>query len=341
MRPRVALAAAGLIAAISLFFNRPGPEFMWLHLRNYAWALPRTLQGLPIYLTPVPWRPAGEAVYYTPPPQASLLGGTFGGLPVLWASINLLAIVLTVWLLLDRSDAHLGGWRALGLAVVSSVLFGPVVWLVLIGDQLGVVILMIGLGTWSAWRDRPALGAGLITVAASLKLFPLGILCSGIGRGRFRYVLGAIVAGGLVVAATISVFGVAPIADFVHASGARAPTSAGREFNVSPLAAILPSPLVFVGIPITAAVGLLLGLGDQPRPIFAKTVAVTLVAWPVLWYQYAAIALLAMAAVLSTRTWRWLLLSFCLFQVGSAPINLLAAACLWMGASRHTDPALT
>jgi hypothetical protein len=76
---------------------------------------------------------------------------------------------------------------------------------------------------------------------------------------------------------------------------------------------------------------------DEPVVSFARAILVTLVVWPVSWYQYASIALVAAAATLDRRTWRWLALSLFLFSIPN-PLTWIAGGMVgWVGTGRFLD----
>jgi hypothetical protein len=63
----------------------------------------------------------------------------------------------------------------------------------------------------------------------------------------------------------------------------------------------------------------------------------SLVVWPVSWYQYATVMLIAAAATFDQRTWRWLALSLFLFSVGHPLTWVVGAAAGWYGAGKFGE----
>jgi hypothetical protein len=73
---------------------------------------------------------------------------------------------------------------------------------------------------------------------------------------------------------------------------------------------------------------------DEPAVSFARAIIVSLVAWPVAWYQYASVLLVAAGATADRRSWRWLALSLFLFATGHPVTWIAGAAVGWFGAGR-------
>jgi chromate transport protein ChrA len=117
----------------------------------------------------------------------------------------------------------------------------------------------------------------------------------------------------------------------------RAQPAFNREFNLAPAT-------LFDSIPVTAVIliaGILLiarsARRDEPAVSFARAILVSLVVWPVSWYQYASIALIAAAATLDRRTWRWLAMSLFLFSIANPLMWIAAGVVGWIGMGKFAE----
>jgi hypothetical protein len=138
----------------------------------------------------------------------------------------------------------------------------------------------------------------------------------------------------VVVGSSALLFGPQRYVNFLVNLVNRAQPAFEQEFNVAPVA-------MFDSIPVTAVVllaGVLLiarsARRDEPAVSFARAIIVSLVVWPVSWYQYASVVLIAAAATLDRRTWRWLALSLLLFSIANPWTWIAAAIVGWVGAGR-------
>jgi Glycosyltransferase family 87 len=336
---RFTLAIFALLAVLSAIRNLPSPEWFSIELDNYAWALHRLMTGEHIYSVPLPNNPANPGAHYTPPPFSPLLGGQFADAPVLWGIINLSAIVAGILFAAAASGAISGRQplRAIAVAVFTTLAFGPAVTVLLLGNQQGFVILALGAAWWLERQGRPAASGVALAAASLLKLFPGILFVRTIARAHWRKLVSAIGTATVVVVVSALLLGPQRYVNFLHNMIDRAQPAFDRDFNVAPAK-------IFDSMPVTALIllaGVLLivrsARRDDPPISFARAIVVSLVVWPVSWYQYASIALIAAAATLDRRTWRWLALSLFLFAIAN-PLTWIAAGVVgWIGMGRFGE----
>jgi hypothetical protein len=338
---RFAVAIFGLLGFLSAVRNLPSPEWFSVELDNYAWALNRLMTGQHIYSVPLPHNPLNPGAHYTPPPFSPLLGGQFADAPVLWGIINLSAIVAGMLFAAAASGAISGRhpMRAVAVAVVAAVAFGPAVTVLLLGNQQGFVVLALGGAWWLERWGRPAASGVALAAASLLKLFPGLLFARTIARAHWRKLIAAAATTTVVIVVSAVLLGPQRYINFLRNMIERAQPAFSREFNVAPAT-------VFDSIPVTALLliaGTLLivrsARRDDPAVSFARAIVVSLVVWPVSWYQYASIALIAAAATLDRRTWRWLALSLFLFSIAN-PLTWIAGGVVgWIGMGKFREVA--
>jgi glycosyl transferase family 87 len=330
---RFSVAVFGVLAFLSALRSIPSPQWFSIELDNYAWALNRLMTGQRVYSVPLPNNPLNPGAHYTPPPFTPLLGGQFADAPVLWGIINLSAIVAGMLFAAAASGAISGRQplRAIAVAVVAAVAFGPAVTVLLLGNQQGFVVLALGGGWWLEQRGR--LGTSGVALAAGglLKMFPGLLFVRTIARGQWRPLLSGLVTAVVVIVASAVILGPQRYINFLRNMIERAQPAFAQTFNVAPAT-------LFESIPATALI-LIAGIlviawsarHDAAAVSFARAILVSLVVWPVSWYQYASIALIAAAATLDRRTWRWLAMSLFLFSIAS-PLTWIAGGVVgWIG----------
>jgi hypothetical protein len=338
---RFAVAIFGLLGFLSAVRNLPSPEWFSVELENYAWALNRLMTGQRLYSVPLPNNPLNPGAHYTPPPFSPLLGGQFADAPVLWGIINLSAIVAGMLFAAAASGAISSRQplRSIVVAVLAAVGFGPAVTVLLLGNQQGFVVLALGGAWWLERRGRPAASGVALAGASLLKLFPGLLFVRTIARAHWRKLIAATATTTLVVVVSALILGPQRYVNFVRNVIERAQPAFERNFNVAPAT-------LFDSVPVTAMIliaGVLLivrsARRDEPAVSFARAILVSLVVWPVSWYQYASIALIAAAATLDRRTWRWLALSLFLFSIAN-PLTWIAGGLIgWIGMGKFREVA--
>ena len=336
---RFTAAVFGLLALLSAAWSLPSPEWISVELRNYAWGLNRLITGQHLYFVPLPNNPANPGAIYTPPPFTPLLGGQFADSPIAWGVINLSAMAAGVLFAAAASGAVSGRrpWPAIVGAVVAAAAFGPATTVLLLGNQQGFVVLALGFGWWLERRGRGATSGVALAAAALLKLFPGTLLVRTIARAQWRTLLSAVATAIVVVAVSAVVLGWHRYVNFLRSIVERAQPAFGREFNVAPATLFDSIPLgavmLFLGVLLVARSA----RRDDATVSFARAIIVSLVVWPVSWYQYASVLLIAAAATVDRRTWRWLALSLFLFSIAN-PLTWLAGAVVgWIGVGRFRE----
>jgi Glycosyltransferase family 87 len=335
---RFTAAMFGLLAFFSTVRSVPGPEWFSVELHNYAWALDRLVTSQRIYSVPLPNNPLNPGAHYTPPPFSPLLGGQFADTPVLWGIINVSAMVLGVYLAAAASGALAGRHplRAATTALVAVLIFGPAVTVVLLGNQQGFVLLALG-GAWWLERRHPAASGVALAAAALLKLFPGMLLARTIARGHWRKVVSAVATTTVVIVVSAVLLGPQRYVNFLHNLIDRAQPAFDQDFNLAPATILDSIPATAVILLVGVFVIARSGRRDRAAVSFGRAIIVSLVVWPVSWYQYASIALIAAAATLDRRTWRWLALSLFLFSIANPLTWLAAAAVGWIGMGRFGE----
>jgi hypothetical protein len=336
---RFAVAMFGLLGVLGAIGNLPSPQWFSVELDNYAWALDRLMTHQRIYSVPLPNNPLNPGAHYTPPPFSPLLGGQFADAPVLWGIINLSAMVAGILFAAAASGAISGRQplRAILVAVLATVAFGPAVTVLLLGNQQGFVVLALGGAWWFERHGRFAASGIALSAAALLKLFPGMLFVRTIARAHWRKLIAAAATMTAVIVASALLLGPQRYVNFLRNIIERAQPAFDREFNVAPAT-------LFDSIPVTALIviaGILLiarsARRDEPAVSFARAILVTLVVWPVSWYQYASIALIAAAATLDRRTWRWLAMSLFLFSIAN-PLTWIAGGVVgWIGMGKFRE----
>jgi hypothetical protein len=338
---RFSLAIFGILAFLSAIRNLPSPEWFSVELENYAWALNRLMTHERLYSVPLPNNPLNPGAHYTPPPFTPLLGGQFADAPILWGIINLSAIVAGMLFAAAASGAISGRQplRAIAVAVVAAIAFGPTVTVLLLGNQQGFVVLALGAAWWFERRGRPAASGIALAAAVLLKLFPGMLVARTVARANWRKLVSATATTMVVIVGSALLLGPQRYVNFLRNLIERAQPAFAQTFNVAP-ATLIDSFPVTVGIVV---VGLLLiarsARHDEPAVSFGRAIIVSLVFWPVSWYQYASVALIAAAATLDRRTWRWLALSLFLFSIAN-PLTWIAGGVVgWIGMGRFREVA--
>ena len=333
------VAVFSVLAVLSVLRNLPAPQWISVELRNYAWAFQRLMTGQRIYADPLPNNPFNPGAHYTPPPFTPLLGGQFANDPLLWGVINLSAMAAGVLFAAAASGvlSRRGVLPAIVAAIVGTACFGPAVTVLLLGNQQGFVVLALGIAWWLE-RNRRAGAAGVATAAGGLlKLFPGLLFVRVIARQQWRVLAAGIATAGLVVAASSVLFGFQRYVNFAGNLIARVQPTYGRDFNVAPATLVdstaASALIILAGVVLIA----LSARRDDPAVSFARAIMVSLVVWPVSWYQYATVMLIAAAATLDRRTWRWLGLSLFLFSVGHPLTWVVGAVVGWYGAGKFRE----
>jgi hypothetical protein len=336
---RFSVVIFGMHACLSALLSMPSPAWFSVELDNYAWALNRLMTHQRIYSVPLPNNPLNPGAHYTPPPFTPLLGGQFADSPVLWGIINLSAMVAGMLFAAAASGAISGRQplRAILVAVLAAVAFGPAVTVLLLGNQQGFVVLALGGAWWFERRGRLAASGIALSAAALLKLFPGLLFVRTIARAHWRKLIAAAATMTGVIVVSALVLGPQRYVNFLRNIIERAQPAFNREFNLAPAT-------LFDSIPVTAVIliaGILLiarsARRDEPAVSFARAILVSLVVWPVSWYQYASIALIAAAATLDRRTWRWLAMSLFLFSIANPLMWIAAGVVGWIGMGKFAE----
>jgi hypothetical protein len=336
---RFVVAVFAVLAILGALRNLPAPEWTSVELRNYAWAFQRLMTGERIYSSPLPNNPLNPGAHYTPPPFTPLLGGQFVDDPILWGVINLSAMAAGV-LFAAAASGVVSRPRVLPAiltAIVGTACFGPAVTVLLLGNQQGFVVLALGLAWWVE-RHRRAGASGVALAAGSLlKLFPGLLFVRSIARQQWRVVVAGMATAAVVVATSSVLFGFQRYINFTRNLIERAQPAFGRDFNVAPSALLdsmgVSALIVLLGVILIAWSA----RRDDPAVSFARAIIVSLVVWPVSWYQYASVMLIAAAATVDRRTWRWLALSLFLFSVGHPAAWLAGGVVGWYGAGKFRE----
>jgi hypothetical protein len=333
---RFAAVVFGLLAVLSLVRNLPAPEWVSVELRNYAWAFQRLMTNQRIYSVPLPDNPLNPGAHYTPPPFTPLLGGQFASEPIAWGLINLSAMAAGV-LFAAAASGVVDRRRvlpAIAISVVGTAAFGPAVTVLLLGNQQGFVVLALGLGWWLERRRRVGTSGVAIAAGALLKLFPGLLFARSIARRQWRVVIAGLATATVVVSSSAVFFGAQRYINFARNLIERAEPAYTRDFNVAPATMLDSLELSALVVVVGMLVIVWSARRDEPAVSFARAIVVSLVAWPVAWYQYASVLLVAVAATADRRTWRWLALSLFLFATGH-PVTWIAGAVVgWIGAGR-------
>jgi Glycosyltransferase family 87 len=335
---RFTAAMFGVLAFLSTIRSVPGPQWFSVELHNYAWALDRLMTGQRLYSVPLPNNPLNPGAHYTPPPFSPLLGGQFADTPILWGVINVTAMVAGLLIAASASGILAGRnpLKMVAAAIVAVLVFGPAVTVVLLGNQQGFVLLALG-GAWWLERRHPASSGVALAAAALLKLFPGLLFARTVARGRWRKLASAVATVVVVVAVSAVVLGPQRYVNFVRNIIDRAQPAFDQDFNVAPATIIDSIPASAVILLIGVLLIVWSARRDDDAVSFARAIMVSLVVWPVSWYQYASIALIAAAATVDRRTWRWLAMSLFLFSIAN-PLTWIAGAVVgWIGTGRFGE----
>jgi hypothetical protein len=336
---RFTAAVFCLVAVLSALRNLPAPPWFSVELNNYAWAFQRLMTGQRLYSVPLPNNPLNPGAHYTPPPFTPLLGGQFGDNPFLWGVINVSAMVAGILFAAAGSGAISGRHplRSITAALLAVVAFGPAVTVLLLGNQQGFVVLALGARWWLERRGRLAAAGVAMASAALMKLFPGLLFARTIARGQWRALGAAAATAVVVIVSSALLFGPQRYVNFLHNLIDRAQPAYNRDFNVAPAALFDSLPLTVVIVVAGVMLIVWSARRDDPAVSFARAIIVTLVVWPVSWYQYASIALIAAAATLDRRNWRWLALSLILFAIANPWTWIAGGVIGWIGAGRFRE----
>jgi hypothetical protein len=340
---RFAVVVFGILAVLTALRNFPDPDWISVELRNYGWALNRLVTGQHMYFVALPNNPSNPTAHYTPPPFTPLLGGQFVDAPIVWGIINLSAMTAGVLFAAAASGA-VSGRRPLSAVVVAvlvAAFFGPAMTVLLLGNQQGFVVLALGGGWWLERRGRTGAAGVALVAGGLLKLFPGLVLVRSAARAEWRALACALAAAVVVVVASALLLGPHRYVNFLRSLVDRAQPAFGRDFNLAPSAVVGSLPvsalLVLVGCAVIAW-----SARRDPAPVsFARAVVVSLIVWPVSWYEYASVVLVAAAVTFDRRTWRWLASALVLFSIANPFAWLAGAAVAWVGAGRFrgaTEP---
>ncbi|HEY0444605.1 MAG TPA: glycosyltransferase family 87 protein [Candidatus Limnocylindrales bacterium] len=336
---RFAVAVFALLAVLAALRNFPSPEWISVELRNYGWALNRLVTGQHMYFVPLPNNPSNPLAHYTPPPFTPLLGGQFTNTPIAWGIINLSAMAAGILFAAAASGA-VSGRRplpAIVVAVLVAALFGPAMTVLLLGNQQGFVVLALGAGWWLERRGRPGTSGVALVAGGLVKLFPGLVLVRSAARAEWRVLIAALASATVLIVVSAYLLGPHRYINFLRSLLEGAQPAFGRDFNLAPASLLGSIPASAVLILLGAVVIWWSARRDTAAVSFARAIVVALVVWPVSWYEYASVVLVAAAVTFDRRTWRWLASALFLFSIANPLAWLAGAAVAWVGAGRFQE----
>lgn len=148
---------------------------------------------------------------FTYPAPLALVFAAFYALPQpLSLYIGLCVAGLLVWAVWVARGLTIAGvhWReAAGFAILILLLSWPVVLLLNTANMEGLLAIVLSAGVYAVLRDRLWLGATLIGLAASMKLFPFMLLALLLSRRRYKEFAGGLVVAALATLVSLAVVG--------------------------------------------------------------------------------------------------------------------------------------
>lgn len=296
---------AMLLAAGMVYVLLSGPDSAFDFRHAYWLGGQRVLHGLRLYSwTPAQYRhgfafvyPALAGLLYAP---ASLMSRDVGS--TVFTLLTVALVPGTLWMLRVRD------WRVYGISFLWMPVFGAM------QTANETLILVFGVACLWRYRDRP-LAAGLLTaVLISLKplMWPLALWLLATRRWR---ACGAMAVSGLVLnGAAWGVIGFNQLTAFFHASGVDTDAQWRGGYG-------LPALLAHAGLGrgagtaamLIAAAALMVVMARSARmrrsdaQLLILTVALMLVASPLVWPHYFALLLVPMALLRPRMHWLWAL----------------------------------
>lgn len=344
----VALVWVGLVGN-ALFLRLPPIDGFAIDTHVYRNALDNMLAGRDAYLVPDPVATAksgGMPIYFFPPPPAAILGGLMASLPggIYSALVLNIAALAGAFLVVRRLvppsvELQRLPWRPLRLLVCAApwFLFPPSFLLLATGNQNSVFLLCMSLVAYGVLR-RPFLLAGVaLGVAILLKpqaaLFALPLLVS----GRWREVAAAVIVAATGVALSAPIVGLKPWTDFAMALATSSAVVKEQGYNMAFLPPTLPTVPASVWMALTA-VGMAAAGRLPAARMLSVSIAVFLLGWPVLWFHYGVLALVAIAVLVGDgRRIVGLALAYALFGFHFS-LFLLAASIVLLVTALEPEP---
>jgi hypothetical protein len=245
-----------------------------------------------------------RAIAFVYPAVGALLLAPWALIPqgpadAIFAALNVVAVMLTLWILGVRD------WRLYGAVLLCLPVYSG--WLV------GNVTLLLGLGIAGAWRyrDRPLLSGLLIAVIVSIKLFlwPLGLWL--VASRRYAATAYAVAAGVILNAAAWAVLGFDEIDRYRRLL--RALTAAEEDVGYSLIGLALRAGTghgAAYALGFAAAGGCAIGclmLGRRGRDVSALTLALaaSLLATPIVQIHYFALLIVPLAIARPRLSLAW------------------------------------
>ena len=334
------VGALFLLLAFALLQGSPGWGF---DVEAYLWAGHRVALGESpywAYTLAGPFSPGPWGIYlYAPPLSVAFVPLTVlsqGAVVIGWYLARVVLLAIGCWALPVGRTTRL-------LVFAVGAFSQPVIVDLALGNVSVLVFFLVAL----AWRgvDRPL---GMVATALAMSVRPtIGLLLVwSFVRGRFRFVIGTIVAGCLLIAVTLPVVGIAGYRDYLTVLG-----------NVTQMTGVannndLATTLLRLGLAPTVATaalyaGYLVAIGATCWSLrydrdlsFVVTVGATMLLAPLLWDHYL-VSLLIPAAFLAERgrTWGLALPLLAWLPAPLLPVVAIAATLLPFVVLR--DPAPT
>jgi len=219
---------------------------------------------------------------------------------VLFTFVCMACTPLTLWTLRVRD------WRVYGLIV----LWFPVCAAWQTANETMVLVLFIAL-IWR-YREHPVLTALLTAAAISLKLFMWPLALWLLATGRWRTSAYAVIWGVILNAGALAVVGFGRIHQFLHTTsldtrddwriGYSIVGAAGR-LGLSRSGTDVLTALVCLAL--AAAIVYVAAVKQRERQALLLTVALMLIASPLIWIHYFALLLILMALQRPRISWLW------------------------------------
>ncbi|MFO1539868.1 MAG: glycosyltransferase family 87 protein [Chloroflexota bacterium] len=334
------VGALFLLLAFALLQRSPGWGF---DVEAYLWAGHRVALGESpywAYTLAGPFSPGPWGIYlYAPPLSVAFVPLTLlsqGAVVVGWYLARVVLLAVGCWALPVGRTTRL-------LVFAVGAFSQPVIVDLVLGNVSVLVFFLVAL----AWRgvDRP-LGMAATALAMSVRPTIGLVLLWSLVRGRLRFVVGTTVAGGVLVAITLPVVGLAGYRDYLVVLG-----------NVTQMTGVannndLASTLLRLGLApavATAALygGYILAIGAACWSLrydrdlsFVVTVSATMLLAPLLWDHYL-VSLMIPAAYLADRgrTWGLALPLLAWLPAPLLPFVAIAATLLPFVARHEPAPA--
>ncbi len=283
------------------FVSLPLPGGLWIDTHIYRNAWDNLRSGRDAYLIPDPTATAqseGLPIYFFPPPTAAIAGGPVASLPAgdyVALAVNLL-LLAAAFLITWRAIRPRGGPAMVGpqmtLVALGWLLFPPTLHLLETGNQNIVFLLGLSLMAYGLLRGAPVVTS--IGLAAAVLLKPSAIVFGLplVAARRWPEVLQAagLVAAGVLL--SIPVVGFKAWLDFANAILTGSSLMEKQGYNMSAIHVGL-SGLPHLAWMVLTAVAQTLAGRLPVRTMLPASIALFLLCWPLLWFHYGVLALVA------------------------------------------------